>query len=192
MADLKRIEDLRGMELRLAGMVVDFSHNTSKNGTPYGTLTLEDYSDRQRFFLFGNDYVNFRKYFNKGDFLYVKGRVQPRREKKQENGISQYEKTQPEQLEFKVLYIDLLSEVLHKEFRSAIFRIPFHEVTDELVNELTLLVQQHPGNFDVYVQLIDTSEKHEVTLHTPRFRIALNNKLHEQISRFPCVELVLN
>jgi DNA polymerase-3 subunit alpha len=192
MADLKRIEDLRGMELRLAGMVVDFFHNTSKNGTPYGTLTLEDYSDKQRFFLFGNDYVNFRKYFNKGDFLYVKGRVQPRREKKQENGTSQYEKTQPEQFEFKVLYIDLLSEVIHKEFRSAIFRIPFHEVTDELVNELTLLVQQHPGNFDVYVQLIDTSEKQEVTLHAPRFRIALNNKFHEQISRLPCVELVLN
>src|SRR5690606_37633665 len=75
---VKDIENMKGAELKFAGMVTDFSHNTSKNGNAYGTITIEDKTDSQRFFLFGDDYKNLRTYFNKGDFVFVKGKVQPR------------------------------------------------------------------------------------------------------------------
>jgi DNA polymerase III subunit alpha len=192
LSDLKEMEKLKGMELKLAGMVVDYSHNTSKNGKPYGTLIIEDYTDTQKFFLFGDDYVNFRKYFNKGDFLFVKGKVQPRWEKKTENGFAQQAQNKPENLELKIVQIDLLSETLKKVSKGVTLKVAFHEVNPDFVSELTGIIELHPGSFELNVQLLDAFEKQEVKLLSLKYRVDLNKNLQHKIQQLPFVELSLN
>src|SRR5690606_37415189 len=46
-----------------AGIVGSFAHRTTKNGKPFGTLSLEDYQGGHTFFIFGDDYIRFKEYF---------------------------------------------------------------------------------------------------------------------------------
>jgi len=192
LSDLKEMEKMKGAELKIAGMVVDFSHNTSKTGKPYGTITIEDYTDTQKFFLFSDDYVNFRKYFNKGDFIFVKGRVQPRWEKKTENGFGQQDKSKPETLEFKITSVDLLSETLKKVSKGVTLKVAFHEINPDFVSELTGIIELHPGSFELNIQLLDAFEKQEVKLLSLRYRVDMNKNLQNKIQQLPFVELSLN
>src|SRR5690606_40181104 len=99
---LTDLESLRGKsELKLAGSVSAFAHRTTKNGKPFGTLTLEDYQGAFTFFLFGDDYVRFKEYFMPGWFLFISGTVASKRWAENE-------------LEFKIGNITLLDEIRGK------------------------------------------------------------------------------
>ncbi len=63
------IEKLKGREFTFGGMVTAAREATSKNGNPFSTLTLSDYTDSYEFFFFGQDYVNFHNYCKPG-FLF--------------------------------------------------------------------------------------------------------------------------
>ncbi|MCD6354589.1 MAG: DNA polymerase III subunit alpha, partial [Prolixibacteraceae bacterium] len=91
------IEKYKEKEIVLGGMVTAAREATSKNGNPFSTLTLSDYTDSKELFFFGKDYVAFHNYCKPGLFLLVRGAV-----KKRYNG---------ESYEFKVSQIELLSEV---------------------------------------------------------------------------------
>ena len=52
-------DDLLGKDFRAAGIVVDFSHRTTRNGKPFGSMTLEDYTGNHRFVFFGDDYIKY-------------------------------------------------------------------------------------------------------------------------------------
>ena len=76
----------------------------SKNGKPFSTLTLVDYTDSYELFFFGQDYVNFHKYCKPGLFILVKGSVNQR--------------FRSDFYEFKASQIELLSEVRKKYVKS--------------------------------------------------------------------------
>ena len=76
--ELDNLENFRGQELAVAGMVVNVQNLVSKTGKPWGKFTLEDYNGTREFVLFGKDYENFRKFLFPDYFLFVRAKVQPR------------------------------------------------------------------------------------------------------------------
>lgn len=184
-AELKDIEKMKGAnDVRIAGMVVDFTHNTTKTGVPYGTLTIEDYTDSQRFFLFKDDYVNFRKFFNKNDFLFIKGRVQERWKSKDED--------KPAQLEFKITGMDLLSEALGKNVKAVTIKLPAHEINEHVISTLKDIAENNAGSFGLNVELFDIADKNKVELKSFKYKVELNNLLTEKLKQIPFAELTLN
>jgi DNA polymerase III subunit alpha len=57
LADLQNIRGYLDREVIVGGMVTETKNAISKNGKPYGTLTLQDYTDSFRFMLFDKDYI---------------------------------------------------------------------------------------------------------------------------------------
>lgn len=77
-AHLKRVgKPIKKEELVIAGMVVDVKQGTTRKGSPYGILTLQDYTDTHKFAVFNDDYINYNKYFTIGYLLLIKGEMQP-------------------------------------------------------------------------------------------------------------------
>jgi DNA polymerase-3 subunit alpha len=99
LSDLRDLNCLRGKDVTVAGMVTTVRHATTKNGKPYGSFTIEDYSDTASITLFSKDYENFRKFLYEGYSLLIKGTVA-------ENTW----KNTPE-LEFRIKTIHMLSSV---------------------------------------------------------------------------------
>jgi DNA polymerase-3 subunit alpha len=182
LAELKDLEKLKGAgEIKIAGMVTDFTHNTTKTGNPYGTLTIEDYSESQRFFLFKDDYVNFRKFFNKGDFLFIKGRVQERWKTKDDE--------KPAQTEYKITHIDLLSETLAKQVKTVTVKMAIHEINEMAIGILKEITENNAGNYGLNIELFDTVEKNKVELKSHKYKVDLNKAFKQKIEQLPFAEL---
>ena len=79
LADLQNLRDYLDREVVVAGMVTDTKNGIGKNGKPYGSFTLQDYSDSFRFMMFDKDYIDNSKFFTIGYYLLIKGRVQKRK-----------------------------------------------------------------------------------------------------------------
>ena len=76
LAELQQIDQLRNRELSVAGLVTKVDHLTARNGRPYGSMIIEDYTDSYKLVIFGKEYEDFRKYMFEGYSLLVKGSVQ--------------------------------------------------------------------------------------------------------------------
>ncbi len=134
------IEKYRDRDFSFGGMVTASREATSKNGNPFSTFTLSDYTDSMEFFLFGQDYVNFHKYCKTGLFLMVKGSV-----KQRFNGTS---------YEFKISQIELLSEVRKNYVKSITLNLPVQKLNKQVIELIEEMTKNNKGNtlmkFNIY------------------------------------------
>ncbi|MHA7131674.1 DNA polymerase III subunit alpha [Algoriphagus namhaensis] len=176
MPDLSDTETLRSRgELRLAGSVSSFAHRTTKNGKPFGTLTMEDYAGSHTFFLFGDDYVKYKEYFMTGWFLFIQGRVQQNRWKEHE-------------YEFKISKIDLLSEVKEMMVKGVRISIDLDYLTYDLMEDLQRLTSENPGKAKLYFDVIDRKENISLQLFSKNIKVDPNSKFIKFLDQIPDIQ----
>jgi len=112
LTELRDLTPLKGRDITFAGIVTGILQKTTKNGKPYGVLTIEDFTDTYRLTLFSNDFVDNNKYFHEGYALFIKAKVQP----------SLYA-DKKDTLELKVTSIDLLSNAREKMIRNVLLKV---------------------------------------------------------------------
>ena len=61
---LNDMDKVKGKDLRFAGVVTNVEHRETKTGKPFGVLHFEDYHGAFSFYLFSDDYINFKAFFN--------------------------------------------------------------------------------------------------------------------------------
>lgn len=166
LSELRNIDKLKGKEYAFGGMVSLSTHNVSKNGKQYGKFMFEDYNDSYEFMLFGNDYVNFQKFLKDGYFLYIKGKVQERY-------------MQKEVMEFKISYIQLLSEVRDKMMKAITISVPAQELSESFIESFTKLIientKKKQGNCTLKFQVADGENNLSVDLFARKTRIYPDN-----------------
>jgi len=162
LSELNELGKMRGKELTVAGIVTEVKHGTSKNGNPYGFLTIQDYSDSYRFALFGKDYQDLRKYCYMDYPLLIKGNIQPKQYKDDE-------------LEFKIKSIMLLGEVRNNLVKSLCISIPIKSVKPELINEIKEVAVKNKGKALLKFKIIDSEENISINLFSRTEKIDVSN-----------------
>ena len=109
--------------LFVAGIVTSVEHKISKNGKPYGNVIIEDFSDSYNFIFFSDDYVKFKNFFEEGWFLFLNGKM-----KNKWNN--------PNELEFKVDNISLLSKTRENHIKELHIKMDIESIDSNLINEL--------------------------------------------------------
>ena len=107
----------------VAGIVTSVEHKISKNGKPYGNVIIEDFSDSYNFIFFSDDYVKFKNFFEEGWFLFLNGKM-----KNKWNN--------PNELEFKVDNISLLSKTRENHIKELHIKMDIESIDSNLINEL--------------------------------------------------------
>ena len=75
----ENLEELQNLgNVKIAGIVTEVSHRMTKTGKPFGTLTVQDFTDTYTFFLFSDDYINFKEFFVLYWGIYLQGVIQNR------------------------------------------------------------------------------------------------------------------
>ena len=133
-------------EVIVAGMVTEARNGTTKTGKPFGSLTVQDYTDSFSFMMFDKDYVEYSKYFTPGLFCAGKGKVQKRRYKEEE-------------LEVKVSSINLLTSVREEMIKSLSLIIPIESINDKLINELMDHSRESKGSTELKFIVVDPVNK---------------------------------
>jgi DNA polymerase-3 subunit alpha len=179
LADLQNLREYLERDVVVAGMVTDIRTGIGKNGKPYGSFTLQDYSDSFRFMLFDKDYLENSKFFIVGYYLLVKGRVQKRRFKEEE-------------IEFKIKTINLLSSVKDELIKSVTIKIDPENIDNEMIRNLKNLVNEHKGETELKFLFLDSDDKISLPMFSRTHRVRLNNELLSYLEDHPGIEFKVN
>jgi DNA polymerase III subunit alpha len=95
----------------VAGIVTSVEHRITKNGKPFGRMSMEDFSDTHTFTFFSPDYLTFKNYMQPGYAVMLTGKVEAHRFNDGE-------------FEFKVKEMNLLADVGEKMIKASC--LPFH------------------------------------------------------------------
>ncbi len=179
LADLQNLGDWYERDVIVAGMVIDTKNGIGKNGKPYGSFTLQDYTDSYRFALFDKDYLEFSKFFIVGYYLLVKGKVQKH-------------KFRDNELEFHIKSINLLSSVKDELIKSVTLRIDPAILSDEMMHELLTVLNGNKGETELKFLFYDKEDKISLSMFSRTIRIRLNNELISFLDDFPGIEYKVN
>jgi DNA polymerase-3 subunit alpha len=179
LADLQNLSEFLDKDVAVAGMVIDTKNGVGKNGKPYGSFTLQDYSDSFRFMMFDKEYLEFSKFFTVGYYLLVKGRVQKRRYKDDE-------------LELHIKTINLLSSVKDELIKSVTLKINPENISKELISELMELVKGNKGETELKFIFYDAEDKVSLSMFSRTLRVRLNNELISFLDDYPGLEYKVN
>ncbi len=127
----------KGVELKVVGVVASANHRISKAGKPFGSFIIEDYSGFIDIPLFGENYLNYKKYLETGYYLYIKGRVENRWGKEDD-------------FEFKISSIEMLTDVREKYIKNISIEVDLEPIVlaqiTQLVNQIVIAIETITGD----------------------------------------------
>jgi len=176
LSKLKEIDQLKGKDVKVGGIITDVNHGTTKTGKPFGSITVEDFTDSHKFMMFGKDYVNFKNFFTKGYAILIKGNVQPK------FGIPTNE------LELKISTIDMLSEMKEKMFKSISVKIPIANITKEFIADFVKIIETSKGNADLQFVIYEPESTNWIQMFSRSRRVDISNGLINFLQSNPTVQ----
>ena len=180
-ASLDAIKDLNSLRnkgtIKLSGIVTSAQHKTSKNGKPFGVLTLEDYTSSHTFYVFSDDYMRLKEYFETGWFLFVQGSVQTR--------------WKSEELEFKINDLAHLSEIRERYTKGIVLNIHLEDLNYDLVDKLDRMAEDFPGECNLKFNVFSMFDEKPIHLEmlSRKAKINPNNELLDKLKELDKVEM---
>lgn len=168
MSDIEDKEAFRNKEVTFGGLVSAVREGITKTNKPYMIIKIEDFSGSGEIALFGDDYINFGKYGRIGLYVFAKGKVQGRR-------------FNENQLELKILSIQLLSDVKDHVIEKITITLPLHEMNAQMVEELSILTKNNEGNALLYFEVVDGEKNMKVELFSRGIKIDIKKELVEYL-----------
>ena len=138
--------------LYTAGIVTNVEHKISKNGKPYGNLTVEDFTDSHNFIFFSDDYLKYKNFFEEGWFLFFKGKM-----KNKWNN--------PDEKEYKIDDINLLSKVRDDMIKELHLKIDIDKINNDLIKKLNDNFENTKnGNCHLKITIISNNNGKNISL----------------------------
>jgi len=172
---ISEIDKLRGRTIRIAGYVTDAAHMTTKKGSKFGKLILNDYSGNQEILFWENNYVQYNKYIDNGQKLMI-------------TGVYQEHKYRPGVMEFQIQGISLLDQVRKTMTRRVNLQIPLSKIDDVMAQFIYENVKQYPGNTELLIAVRDEETDMAVRLRTNGMKVELNDNLIQFITDNEAIE----
>ena len=167
MTQLNDLTPFANREVRLGGIVTGLRKGVSKNGKPYGIVTIEDYSGAGDLALFGENWARFGSYMETpGTTLYITARVQGRF-------------YNPSQLELSIGNVQFLDSVKNSLIENITIYLPETSIDEDLVVRLTEALEQSPGRADLFINIIDAENNIPVCLQKRGGGVTVTKKLME-------------
>ncbi len=176
-ADLTNLKELKGKKIKIAAIIKDVFQGQTKTGKPYGSILIEGYKAEHRLYLFGKDFLNFRKYFIKDLSVIIKGVVDKRWNAKDESDI-----------EFKLSEIGLLSEEKDKMIKTLTVNVPIEKITPSFTENLSDLLSKTKGKQTIEFMVYDKEKNLNLLLFSRNKKVRVDKKLIESLEQIPGIE----
>ena len=175
------MQKFRDKEITFAGMVTSTREAITKNGKPFGIITLEDYTDGYKMMLFGKDFVDFSNFFKDSYSLLIKAKVVPR---KYGNN--------PDELELKINKVMMLADVRDELVKAVALKVPLLNINDQFIEELSAFVAEpKEKGVTLKIMVYDSADNRYINLSTRSVKIKLNNEFINFIEECEDVEMTV-
>ncbi|MCF1714816.1 DNA polymerase III subunit alpha [Flavihumibacter sp. RY-1] len=168
-----------GKQYRLAGLVLDGQHRQTRTGRSFGSLSVEDYSGKTEIMLWGDDYMRFKDYLEKGKIIFVVGSFKNR--------------FNSDKYEFKVERISLLESIKHGMTKQVTLFVEPRHVTEEMISFLEgNLVKYKGGSTSLRINLMDVKNQRLTSLYSLGPGLNMNDELAVWIQGRPEIEVKID
>ena len=152
-------KEIAGQEITMAGLVTGLQERISKKGSPWGLLTIQDYTGSAEIRLFGDTYLKYKSICVTGVPIFIKASYQQGRFK-------------PELLDFNIHQITLLENLQGTVVKSLTLNLDTKFNDSNLFEELSKYVTDEDNKAStVYIEFTDSST-------TQRIKVRLNKKIN--------------
>jgi len=175
MANISDIDKLRGRSIRIAGFVTDVVHATTKKGSKFGKMVLNDYSGNMEIVLWEKNYVSYGNYLVNGQKLLI-------------TGVYDEHKYRPGTMEFQIQSMMLLDEVRKVMTKKIHLAMTLDKVTAEFASFMESNTKKNPGNTELIISVMDPETEMTVRMKTQGKKILVSDELisflqeHEEIN----------
>ena len=164
LVELKELKALKGVELKVAGVVASANHRMSKAGKPFGSFIIEDFSGFIEIPLFGENYLNYKKYLEAGYYLYIKGRVDNRWGKEDD-------------FEFKISSIEMLTDVREKYIKNISVEIDLERLDDQFISLIFDKIKGNDGTASLNFIVTNRKEQMAISMRSSKYKVSLTNEM---------------
>ena len=177
MTPINELENVRGRNIRIAGYITDVGHMTTKKGSKFGKMTINDYSGNLEILMWEKNYVAYGNYLVNGQKLMLLG-------------VWDEHKYRPGTMEFQIQNIMLLDEVRKVMTKKIHLSIPLDKITNEVAVFLDGNLKKYPGNTELAISVRDMETEHTIRLKSLNRKIEVNDELirflqeHEEDIRY--------
>ena len=179
LADVAALSDRE--DVIVGGIVTAVRTGFTKNGKPFGIVTIEDFGGSGELAIFGEEWGRQSGFFTIGASVYVVGKVVPR---------WQYNENSPKDL--KVTSVEFLQTIKDKAIERITIQLTTDLLNDKIVTELTELVSEHPGKTKLFFQLRDSLGKHHVLTESTKHLVDVRHTLIDYIEQTEGLDYRIN
>ena len=162
MKEFSEMQPVEGTEVRLGGMVVEFTSQPSRTGGMYGRMKVEDFTGTHEFMLFGQNYIDFHNYGVVGTPILLNGAFQRR--------------FQNSDVKFNIKTISLLNDAKGNLISSINIAIPREKATTKIAE----LLRDHAGTGEtggnLSITIFDPEVNRSIRLQSS-IRVPINRDL---------------
>jgi DNA polymerase-3 subunit alpha len=167
-----------GNDLRSGGIITAAEHRINKNGKPFGSFTIEDYSGSFQARVFSETYLKIKHFLEKGSILYF-------------NWKTKTSYRNPEELELDILSMGLLSD-LKDRYTQITLTISEPHVNTFFVDQLTSIIKQNPGKCKVKIRIQSPDPTLSIQLISSSFKVDANPDFVRELEKLVGNNYLLN
>ncbi len=151
------LKKFKGHTVSFAGMITKSQQRMSKKGSPFGIITLEDFSGQTDLMQFSEDYLKRKHFLEVGNNIFVQAKIE--------------ERWRGGDLDIKVSNIMLLSDAMNKLTSSVFLIIKLEYMDNNLVEDLVRLVKENPGNSKLKIKLVAPGNKNNISMKSSVYKV---------------------
>ena len=167
-----------GNDLRSGGIITAAEHRINKNGKPFGSFTIEDYSGSFQARVFSETYLKIKHFLEKGSILYF-------------NWKTKTSYRNPEELELDILSMGLLSD-LKDRYTQITLTIYEPHVNTFFVDQLTSIIKENPGKCKVKIRIQSPDPTLSIQLISSNFKVDANPDFVRELEKLVGNNYLLN
>ena len=173
LASLGNLEPYINRELTLGGVVSNVQHRISKQGKGWALFSVEDYTDNFEFRIFGEEYLKFRHFLMKNNFVYVRTFIKEGWTNR-DTGV----KGDP-RIQFN--NFQLLHDVMDNYAKKLSIQLNINDLEKDKIATLKELVKMHPGKQMLNFVIYDNEENIKLQMPSRKQKVKISQELLEEL-----------
>jgi DNA polymerase III subunit alpha len=177
--ELSDVEALANKEsVTVGGIITSSSTKMSKNGKPYGRVTVEDFTGSGEIVLFGEAWARWSGSFQEGYTVFITARSVS----KWNNG----------KFNLEIGSVEFLQDVKKSKIERLTITMDYQNLDDDIVNDITTMLIASPGEAQLFFQIRDPEGNMHVLLQSRKLKVDVRRDLISYIESNPNIEYKIN
>jgi len=173
LALFNHLETYINREMTFGGVVTDVQHRVSKQGKGWALFTIEDYTDTFEFRVFGEEYLKFRHFLMKNNFVFVKAFVR--------EGWTNRETGKKSDPRIQFNNFQLLHDVMDVYAKKLSIQLNIQDIKEEKIAELKDLLHMHPGKHMLNFVIYDNTESIKLQMPSRKQKVKISQELLDEL-----------